>query len=691
MRQEDWIARPAGPLLRTLHALLLATAIALLVTMGWTLLSSDEAPGRPARLAAAQACAETTVAAEPRRAALAAVLDRPVVLPPACWRTVSLPGVFQAAPGGPAHALSRARLRWQLARSADWPVSEPLMFHAPRAMGAAWQLRVDGKPVADDLEDWRMMWNRPIAVWLSPGLFPPGRPVDVELVIVHRADVDFALSTVSFGPVGGLARRVAWREFFQSTMPQACSAAQILVGVFFVGFWIMRRQETAHLMLALAGVAWSVSNLQYVLARPDDPLLEQWYDAVTGLAVCWFVWLLYLFALHFDIRRVRWLEWALPAYTVAVTLLALPVWRAADADEGFGLQVVNAVVAAALTAFIGLRALRNGRIELQVIAVAMACALAAGAHDVLLLSNVVDPEGIYLLPYGGLLVFASFLFAVQRRYVQAVDGHEQLSRSLAERVAARERELMLNHERLRELETARILADERQRLMHDMHDGLGSTLTASLAAIEHGETRPGEVAGMLRECVNDLRAVIDSLEPLHQDLVTLLASWRQRMEQRLRAAGIALEWHMDDLPPLPWLGPPEALQILRIVQEVLSNVIKHAGARHVRMSFVARRDHVEVRIADDGCGFERPGMTTGKGLRFMAQRGAGLGGRLDVESRRGGGTTVRLVLPTNREPAASSSTRPQASGPTRTGIDLYDGVPLSSSMHSKGTSTLASG
>ena len=53
----------------------------------------------------------------------------------------------------------------------------------------------------------------------------------------------------------------------------------------------------------------------------------------------------------------------------------------------------------------------------------------------------------------------------------------------------------------------------------------------------------------------------------------MLATLRFRLGRRLELAGIELEWDMQDLPPLAWLGPPQALQLMRIVQEVLTNVL----------------------------------------------------------------------------------------------------------------------
>jgi signal transduction histidine kinase len=222
-----------------------------------------------------------------------------------------------------------------------------------------------------------------------------------------------------------------------------------------------------------------------------------------------------------------------------------------------------------------------------------------------------------------------------------------LRASMMERYAAEALALDLraHQQRLVAVEHERTLLLERQRLTRDMHDGLGSALIASLAVIERGEVRPGQLAAMLRDCVDDLRTVIDSLEPIDHDLVALLATLRCRLERRLDAAGVRLEWLMEDLPALTWLGPPEALHVIRIVQEVLANVIKHAAASHIRLGVRMMGDHIEVCIADDGNGFDLSAAPPGRGLQFLRERAAALGGKIDIESRLGQGTSVRLQLP----------------------------------------------
>ena len=171
---------------------------------------------------------------------------------------------------------------------------------------------------------------------------------------------------------------------------------------------------------------------------------------------------------------------------------------------------------------------------------------------------------------------------------------------------------------------------------------------ASLALVERGEGQPEELAATLRECVDDLRIVIDSLEPMDKDLIALLAMLRFRLERQLNVAGVQLDWDMQDLPPLEWMGPPEALQVMRTVQEVLTNIAKHAKAHRVQIAARQVNDNVEVHVVDDGIGFNISSACAGRGLNFLKQRAATLGGIIDIESQPGVGTSIRLKLPIHK-------------------------------------------
>ena len=192
-----------------------------------------------------------------------------------------------------------------------------------------------------------------------------------------------------------------------------------------------------------------------------------------------------------------------------------------------------------------------------------------------------------------------------------------------------------------------MLAQERERLMQDMHDGLGSSLMSALKAVEHGGE--ADIAQVLRECIEDLKLAIDSLEPVQSDLLLLLATLRFRLGTRLEHAGIRMEWAVQDVPPLPWLDAQAALHILRILQEVLGNAARHSGTRVLRVATQAGAGTVRVRVSDQGRGFDPEAAAAGRGLVHVRRRAAEIGA--EVSWRSGPeGTTFELRLPLVRGP-----------------------------------------
>ncbi len=207
-------------------------------------------------------------------------------------------------------------------------------------------------------------------------------------------------------------------------------------------------------------------------------------------------------------------------------------------------------------------------------------------------------------------------------------------------------ELADSHEKLRAIEQKQTLEQERQRLMQDMHDGLGSSLISALRVVEHNKMDASELAEVLKGCIDDLKLAIDSMEPLDDNLLLLLATLRFRLGPRLENAGIKLIWQVEEIPDLPWLDPKNALHILRILQEAFANIIKHTNATEVRMATMTDGNAVVVAVSDNGLGFdlERALKSGGMGLSGQKSRAAALGGVISWRSD-AAGSCVSLRLP----------------------------------------------
>lgn len=572
------------------------------------------------------------------------------------WRRITLPDAqprvaYRGEPENRRWIMQWYHVRYTLPARGDSP---PLALYVARVNGGPAEVHVNGRVLMANREDWTTQWNRPLYVPIPPDVIfiSPGTDVEVELVVglPWREGQSQSMSTIWVGATSDVRPMYDRRFLLQVTAPQVTSLTILVLGIFSFGFWWRRRQrrEQAYLLFALTSAVWWVRNLHYHVVFPDPGPANDWFWWLTHASLSWVMVLNYIFAFRFHHRRYRGVEAVMVGFTVLISLATMPVlpW------EGLVVQhLLNAVVSLFATGFITWVAFRDGSRELRVLAVALWISIALGVHDLLLVSLRITPESIYLMPYATLLVFGAFLYAVLRRYAGAIDEVERINASLELRLADRTAELERNHERLRQVEREQAMLLERQRLMRDMHDGMGSALMSSLVLVEQGRLDIPAVAAVLRECVDDLRLVIDSLEPIGHDLVTLLATLRYRLGRRLESAGLVLEWHVDDLPQLPWLDPTAALQVLRIVQEALTNVLKHARAHTVRIEMRKEDDRVEVNIIDDGEGFDVSTMLDrsegGRGLRNLRKRAQGLGGDVSFVSQPGR-TRVTLLLPLQR-------------------------------------------
>jgi signal transduction histidine kinase len=177
-----------------------------------------------------------------------------------------------------------------------------------------------------------------------------------------------------------------------------------------------------------------------------------------------------------------------------------------------------------------------------------------------------------------------------------------------------------------------------------MHDGIGASLISTLSLVECGGASSEQVATALRECIDDLRLAIDSLEPADGELAPVLGGLRYRLEPRLKAQGITLDWQVHELPKLASLTPQSVLHVLRILQEAFTNVLKHARAKHIRVATEVGAGCVSIEVSDNGHGFDGTPPVHCHGLDNMRRRAKAIGGELRIVQS-AAGTTLSLSLP----------------------------------------------
>ncbi|MDZ5660256.1 sensor histidine kinase [Nocardioides sp. S-58] len=196
--------------------------------------------------------------------------------------------------------------------------------------------------------------------------------------------------------------------------------------------------------------------------------------------------------------------------------------------------------------------------------------------------------------------------------------------------------------------------EERARLAREIHDTIAQSLAGIVTQLEAsvGGERQERALALAREALAEARRSMLDLSPADLDGATLpealdgvVAAWSA--DQSVRADVVVTG------EPVP-LHPEVEATVLRIAQESLANVAKHAGAQRVGVTLSYDGDEVVLDVRDDGAGFDlgAPTRPSSFGLRGMRQRAARLAGDLTLESRPGGGTAVSARLPALAREAA---------------------------------------
>jgi signal transduction histidine kinase len=208
------------------------------------------------------------------------------------------------------------------------------------------------------------------------------------------------------------------------------------------------------------------------------------------------------------------------------------------------------------------------------------------------------------------------------------------------------------YERSRELN----ILEERNRLARELHDAVAQRLFAlRLTAQAAGELIDTDRAAareqvarleeLAEEAIGELRAVILALRPATIETEGLAATLAKQVDVLRRAHGLSIDLTVTGSPTLP---PAAGSEVLRIAQEALQNALRHADADRVAVTLAGNGSTVTLTVADDGAGFdvEAPAVRSRRlGLTSMEERAAALGGTLEIDSRPGEGTAVRLAVP----------------------------------------------
>lgn len=560
------------------------------------------------------------------------------------WRQASLPEVWTTHwPGF--DGVVWYRLRWEQPTPVE-PVG--LMLDYLNMAGAVYLNGALLNRDASLVEPLTHAWNTP-QYWLlsAPMLRPGGNTLLIR--VSGLAAYQPGLGPVAIGDPDAMVERYEDARWLRRDLPLFSLAVTTTLGILFLSLWAMRRRESVYGWFGLMTIAWWCYGLNQVATTSWPFTSTHGWERAVSIAFMAYCACFAVFICRFCERvypRAERVLWWL-AGCGAVVLVATPTTHIELARNIMALLPAMVLLAACFLLLYN--AARSRLVEQHILALCVMICLLAGIHDLLVFFGYLS-SNLYFTVSSFQLLMCGMALVLARRFVASLRRIEGFNDELTRKVEAATQELAATLRYQHELEVANARLGERLNLAHDLHDGLGGTLVSNIVTLEH--TPDGipsrRFLGILKELRDDLRIIIDTAAS-HQrgesSLAELVAPLRHRLTRLFESHDIDCDWEIEGVDQC-YLGASQSVDVLRILQEGLTNVLKHSRATAVQVLLRAEEKTLHLRIVDNGVGFDT-GLANphgGAGMRSMKARASRLGGVLAIQSVPGQ-TVLSVVLP----------------------------------------------
>jgi signal transduction histidine kinase len=545
----------------------------------------------------------------------------PPVFTPSRWKKTALPDHWDMSRkdfGGQV---------WYYATfSLDQTVKTPWAIYLPRAVHTV-EVYINGSVIGNSghfTQPLSRNWVRPHLFNISPGLLKAGENT-LAIRLAGYVHANSGLYAVSIGAENELKPIYQTRYHLQITASQMSALLMFCIGLLAIVLWNYRRTDPVYFWLGLSSFMGAIlTSNWWVQEIPVDRVYWEtfWYGSIG-----WYVYCIVNFVHRFIGFGSRRIENSFMVYLLISTPTLLLV------DESLLVRVSNVILAGymvhaayILTLMYMARTRENAR-DVYVLLACLWVALLLAAHD--WLGEAIEPPPINLFVFylSPLMVLVVILWVLLSRHFRTLNAFENLTAELQSRVDEKSVQLEQSHQQILQLERIKAIDHERQRIMLDLHDGMGGYLVSALSITELELGNDNTLHQTLTLAMQDLRFMIDSMDADDADLITVLAMFRQRMEPILKSQGIGLTWQVEQEPRLINAGPSQSLQVMRIVQEAVTNIIKHAAATEV----VITMKQQAIVIRDNGSGLQANDHS-GHGLDNMQRRASSIDANVKLQS-----------------------------------------------------------
>ena len=490
-------------------------------------------------------------------------------------------------------------------------------------------------------------WNTPQLVQFSRSQLDTAKYIRIKLFAF--AGDHTLLEPIYLGEYDRLKSLYNRFRFFQNQLTLSISVATSVLLVVSLLLWIASGRENSYLIAIATSLSLIVACQNYFVVNTF--LTHTMLQAVTHTSLDWLgvfvaMWIMNIKGLHSGFSRLLFL-WGF--FSTLVNIMVPGIYRVPFVEWLHYVSI--GIVVLVLLAPVNSDRANSAEVFTTRMTGVIGCSLCL--IDMVVQARLLQVPGLpRFVPITFFLIFISNNVILLNRFARTYKIARRSQEELESIVAKREADLDRYHAQNTILESQQARSEERERIMRDLHDGMGGHLVSALAVAKQ-ETRlddrsQNNITDSLQTALVEMRMLITNSANEYHDLGEALGSLRATIEPLLKNAGVELHWRLDPFGKMPILTVSERMHVVRIMQECFTNVIKHSNASSVTVS--TRQAGARYRVQIENSGTVDYTNRSGNGVRNMQYRAEMLNGSFELKET-GGKVTAVLEFPFDQKSA----------------------------------------
>ncbi|WP_180043542.1 ATP-binding protein [Acinetobacter sp. YH16039] len=566
------------------------------------------------------------------------------ILPKQGWESVDLPDQWNKRwPNYNGGVWYKIQWSWSCQNQAR--LAEPIAFliHYINSAGAVYlngDLLWKDKHLQEPLSK---SWNMP-RYWILPISGLNSGENEILIYVNGLAFQSPGMGQISFNNVQNIYESYQSQVWNRRTLFLINLILSITFGVICFVIWLLRRKESTFGWFALSSFLW-VLFISNILSTETFPYPNVLIAAQANLA--FFI----LYVLSFCIYLFRFIQKHFIKVEIffggMTGLIIAGIFLTPQQSVYWVFGLIFLIYVGVFLGgylYVCYQAIQSKRTDYIFLAMCLSAIVIFMIFDLLLLSGEIVTDVRPLSPYTGPVITFFMVIILGSRLARNVKKIEAFNAQLEMKVQQVSNDLSSSLNEKHQLELKNVKLQERISLSHDLHDGLGASLVRSMILVDQSAHNISnkQFLSMLKLLRDDLRQIIDSGSSADNKIpvnpILWVAPVRHRFSQLMDELDIRSKW----IFPHEWQAVPSALQcltLIRVLEESLTNIIKHSQAKQVKIAMVyIRENQFILSIEDDGVGFDADSVVQqglSIGMRSMKMRLERMGGEFKLSSEPG--------------------------------------------------------